>query len=289
MDPVPINVPLKLGPARLNLDHISEATRLLEKRREMFEVQAALEAQKDEFDQSEENVKKREEALHKRNADLQESLIKFDKFLKENDAKKARADKKSQDEIRARLQKETEVSELRLLYEQSLNRKAKLVSILDKYMLYQEYLENVVETGDDYPEIRHLMERHATLEAANSQLQKQARASTESIEALRRELEGYVQERTNQALANNNTIAESRRSLDGLRTLVAEREATAEADMNALSSQTAALGQIRMAVDNLYHRVLGHTGGQVLAHSAEPQILVVNDFLLDLQDIADGK
>ena len=33
----------------LVLDHVSPATRLLEKRRQMFEVQAALDAQKEEF------------------------------------------------------------------------------------------------------------------------------------------------------------------------------------------------------------------------------------------------
>ena len=33
----------------LTLDHVSPATRLLEKRRQMFEVQEALDAQKEEF------------------------------------------------------------------------------------------------------------------------------------------------------------------------------------------------------------------------------------------------
>jgi hypothetical protein len=36
-------------PQTLVLDHVSPATRLLEKRRQMFEVQEALEAQKQEF------------------------------------------------------------------------------------------------------------------------------------------------------------------------------------------------------------------------------------------------
>ncbi len=36
-------------PQTLTLDHVSPATRLLEKRRQMFEVQEALDAQKEEF------------------------------------------------------------------------------------------------------------------------------------------------------------------------------------------------------------------------------------------------
>ena len=36
-------------PQTLTLDHVSPATRLLEKRRQMFEVQEALNAQKEDF------------------------------------------------------------------------------------------------------------------------------------------------------------------------------------------------------------------------------------------------
>jgi hypothetical protein len=39
----------RMLPHALVLDHVSPATRLLEKRRQMFEVQEALEAQKQEF------------------------------------------------------------------------------------------------------------------------------------------------------------------------------------------------------------------------------------------------
>ena len=39
----------RMLPQTLVLDHVSPATRLLEKRRQMFEVQEALEAQKAEF------------------------------------------------------------------------------------------------------------------------------------------------------------------------------------------------------------------------------------------------
>ena len=40
-------------PQQLTLDHVSPATRLLEKRRQMFEVQEALNSQKDEFNRRE--------------------------------------------------------------------------------------------------------------------------------------------------------------------------------------------------------------------------------------------
>lgn len=87
------------------LDKALPATRLLEKRRMVAQVQEALENQKIEFAQKEEILKKREETLRTKDLQLQESLIGFSKFLQENGVKKKRAEKKASDEIRLRLEK----------------------------------------------------------------------------------------------------------------------------------------------------------------------------------------
>lgn len=63
------------------LDHVSGATRLLEKRRQMFEVQEALSTQKEEFKRREDAFKRREEGLRRKDVVLQESLVKLNKFL----------------------------------------------------------------------------------------------------------------------------------------------------------------------------------------------------------------
>ena len=68
-------------PQTLMLDHVSAATRLLEKRRQMFEVQEALSAQKEEFNRREDAFRRREDGLRRKDLVLQESLIKFNKFL----------------------------------------------------------------------------------------------------------------------------------------------------------------------------------------------------------------
>ena len=44
-------------------------------------MQEALDAQKEEFGRKEEAFRRREEALRKKDLDLQESLIRFNKFL----------------------------------------------------------------------------------------------------------------------------------------------------------------------------------------------------------------
>ena len=98
-------------PQTLTLDHVSPATRLLEKRRQMFEVQEALDAQKEEFQRREATFKRREEMLKKKDLELQESLIKFNKFLQENESKRNRAIKRASDERKQREQKEAHLAQ----------------------------------------------------------------------------------------------------------------------------------------------------------------------------------
>ena len=62
-------------PTTLMFDHVSPATRLLEKRRQMFEVQEALNSQKDEFNRREDAYRRREDGLRRKDLELQESLI----------------------------------------------------------------------------------------------------------------------------------------------------------------------------------------------------------------------
>jgi Asp-tRNA(Asn)/Glu-tRNA(Gln) amidotransferase A subunit family amidase len=100
---------MKSLPATLNLDQVSPVTRLLAKRKEMLNVQAALDAQKSEYIRKEDVFKRREESLRKKDLELQEALVLFNKFLKENEHKRQRAEQKAAEEIRGRQHHENEL------------------------------------------------------------------------------------------------------------------------------------------------------------------------------------
>ena len=59
----------------------------------------------------EKKFKDREETLKRKDIGLQESLIRFSKFLQDNDAKRVRALKKAADERKTREEKEQEIRE----------------------------------------------------------------------------------------------------------------------------------------------------------------------------------
>merc|ERR1719473_2527327 len=99
-------------PQQLIFENVSPATRLLEKRRQMYEVQDALESQKARFAKEEEQFKKKEEQLRAKDLQLQHQLIRFNKFLQDNEAKRRRAETRAAEESAQIKQREEEIAEL---------------------------------------------------------------------------------------------------------------------------------------------------------------------------------
>lgn len=86
------------------------------------------------FSLQEEVFRKREEALKRRDLELQESLIRFSKFLQENDSKRARAEKKAADEVRVRQAKEVEIGKLAEVMEELTEERERIDIVVDKRM-----------------------------------------------------------------------------------------------------------------------------------------------------------
>jgi hypothetical protein len=61
---------------------LTNATRLLEKRKEIKEAEISLSQQKDDYRSKSETMGLRREELVKRESQLKDALLKFDKFLK---------------------------------------------------------------------------------------------------------------------------------------------------------------------------------------------------------------
>ena len=62
-----------------------------------------------EFQNKMESLKEQKDSIDKKQMQLQDYLLTFDKFLKENEAKRIRAETRAVKEIEARKAKETEI------------------------------------------------------------------------------------------------------------------------------------------------------------------------------------
>ncbi|KAG1708873.1 hypothetical protein DVH05_022505 [Phytophthora capsici] len=254
-------------PQTLTLDHVSPATRLLEKRRQMFEVQEALDAQKDEFARREDAFHRREEGLRKKDLELQESLIKFNKFLQENESKRNRAVKRASDEVKQRMSKEQEVARLQAQLTALQRESDALGAQVRHHLKYTRYLELVQEAvPEDYPEVSDLVNRYHTLRETNRDLSRNQITHEEESESKRLEFAAFQKERANEILTFNNRIAALQRALEREELLGVRLQHETDATLRATTQKTLALGQIFMAIGNLLQRCTSGIHGQILKH-----------------------
>lgn len=266
-------------------DHLTPATRLLEKRKEMQEVQSALAAQKEEFQMKSESLQQRREELERKEFQLRESLLKFDKFLKENDSKRARADKKAFDERSLKEQKIREIYRLKEELETVQRAKNKQRVVLDKHVVYQQYMDSVLEITEEFGEIRELVARHDTLAATNEDLKERQRQNLEQLEGYRVALVKFTEEKNNDILNYNNQLANLQTKLEKEIERAMKWDSHWNSIMSKAAKKTLLLGQIKMATHNLFNLVNKHLQMRLDHQNTVPQLEKIQEFIQDLSEI----
>ena len=188
---------------------------------QVFEVQESLESGQAEFGRKEDVFKRREESLKGKDAELQDSLVRFSKFLQENDQKRARADKRAADEAKVRAGKEREAEQLSAALAAVRVQTARAGEVAEKTRQYQRFLERVLEHAAQhtsaFTEVNDLLLRHAALHATNSDLKRHMRKCADEADATRAELQALRKNEVNEVLLLNNRIAQLKKELEDRR------------------------------------------------------------------------
>ena len=238
-----------------DLPTASQSTLLLQKKKEMAEVQQQLDRKKEEFRQRMQRCQEKEVDLAAKQEHIKEQVRKFDKFLKDNDAKRVRASRKATEEEKMREQKEGERVELTRLLEEQLAKRNALQAELGRKQVYQEYLDSVCETLSEYFEtIENITMRYETLEAANLDLKARVESSTTMQEEQNANLSGFIKKTQNDLLVYNSEIASQQQQLDTLRVESQKRETTLYSVETSCKDRTREEGEIKMAIQNIYGR-----------------------------------
>jgi len=242
-------------PTTLMFDHVSPATRLLEKRRQMFEVQEALNAQKDEFNRREDAYRRREDGLRRKDLELQESLIKFNKFLQENESKRNRALRRAADERKQQDAKDIEIQRYEQQLKEKLLEESLLKQELEKNLQYQDYLENVCQSMSKYfPEISDILSRYRTLRDANMQLLASKEQDDLERDMKERDFSLFNKDKTNQLLNQNNEIAEMQIAYEKVIEKGAVIQKERDKQRGEASDKSLTLGAVLSGVSNVLNR-----------------------------------
>eukprot|EP00741_Cyanophora_paradoxa_P008900 tig00001408_g8616.t1 len=267
----------------------SQSTLLLQKKKEMAEVQEELDRKKEEFKERMRRCQAKEEELAKKQQQIREQVIKFEKFLKENDAKRMRAHRKAAEEIKLREAKELEIIELEESLRELIHNKEQMARMLEKMMKYQRYLESVVQhAADEFPEVQDVLARYATLSGANTDLTAGVQRDMDTMEQQRAKLANFIKEKQNTLLVSNSEIAELQMKLEARKAEVARFDQQALLKESDANNRNRLLGEIKMSIMNVYGRCQFR---QPLEGDASlvAYLEQIKQRLLDMQDICENR
>ena len=235
----------------------TQSTLLLKKRKEMREVDDALDFMKEEFRKRMDAVSERQIEFEKRKKEMKESVTKFEKFIKENEAKRKRAETKFKTEQKAREGYTEKEKDQRADLQEYVAESKKLEERLHMLLRYQSYLESVIAPGsndNDFEDIGEVLSRYQTLLTANTDLQNHQSNGEEDFDTERKHNADELEKAQNDILVNNSIIHEKQKKNETLKKETSELGAEIESYESQKRSTKTEHGQVVMSVKNLHKR-----------------------------------
>ena len=259
-------------------------------RRALDEVGELLRQKQQEYKERMRVCDEREATLTTRQEQTRESVTKFAKFMKENDAKRARALKRATDEAKLRAEKDLEVDQLLLDMEATQLKFQKMQGALDSWLKFQRFLEKVVESSEDFAEIDNVLGWHETLSSTNKDLQLGVTERLEGIERTRAELADTLKTMQNDILVKSCVLAGLREQLERERQSSMLREMGQLLKESDLKDKIRVLGEATMAINNLWRRCRYKQQSSPKAaeqpHSVMASLKGVQSKFVEIRDVA---
>jgi hypothetical protein len=235
----------------------SQSTQLLKKRKEMKEVDNALEVMKSDYKRRMDECEERRIAFENKQAKMREQVLKFEKFIQENDAKRLRAENKAKAERKLFMEKLDEIAALTDSIHGLETQQNEFNKLLSRRATYREYLEGVVEVSDmAYEEIQDVLNRYTVLTGANKDLAEAAENQTIEADQYGKKLAVLRQESQNLELTSNSTLHNKQKELEHWIERGKDVEQGINREMALEKSVQQEYGAVETAIKNIYARCL---------------------------------
>jgi predicted HAD superfamily phosphohydrolase len=145
---------------------------------------------------------------------MQESMITFSVFLQDNERKKHKAEERKNAEKALNQQREEEYiamkSKLQFI-EQKANRIMLKKNALTKY---ENYLDRVRQSSDEFSEIKDILDRYDTLCKENEKLDSTHRGLEDRLKDMKDSTTKYIKDKSTEIMKLNNDISTKKTELE---------------------------------------------------------------------------
>jgi len=230
-------------------------TKLLQKRRKNNEWQQALETKREEFAKRMSECDARQAELKKKCKDLRRRVQHKEQEVQETRSKIDRATKKQDEERVLQQEKEQEIEEKRTQVDKGEHEYDQLCKNLERTNQYKQFLDVVCEENEGhFDEVDRILMRYESLAEQQKEQGEKLVTFQDFIEDHRDQLGKYSKLAVNEVVERNASIAQYRKQLDALVSYRKECETANEQIKQRQQKGIMELGEIEMAVDNLFTR-----------------------------------
>ena len=141
-------------------------------------------------------------------------MIRYCKYLQENDAKRARYIKRFKEEQKAKEAKDIEIAKLEKKLEEVSKNSAKLEQKVSSLRKYEDYLEMVVKKSDRFPNLEALYRHYTSLEHSLNKLTDLSTSMQKNLEHKRNYYSQLEKDKGNEIVLLNNDITVLQKKLE---------------------------------------------------------------------------
>ncbi|NXE19899.1 CCD42 protein, partial [Ardeotis kori] len=232
-------------------DFVSPLICLQEKKKQARWMHKALEVKEEAFKEKMKVLTCQWRDLHTKDAQQKTSLEKSGRILKENDEIRIQALNKAIKEREGKMQKESELLRAKKELEALRKKHQKLRNMVQKYSIFNKYLENVVKISQ-FEEIQDVIWRCKTLMRIRKDLLQSQQSHKEMTEQAKALLDQYMAEKEAEILQYQNELVQLQLRFDQAQSDILPWETRWADIQNTAAEKTLRLGTIKMAILNLF-------------------------------------
>ncbi|KAF4113476.1 coiled-coil domain-containing protein 42 homolog [Onychostoma macrolepis] len=263
------------------------AMRIVEAREECTSVTRTLEAQKEEMQMQRVNLRERDENIKKEEEKLKKSILNYNKFLQENDARRLRATKKAEAE-RAQIRlKELEIQKIKAENDILLARKELLEDRVRKGMCFQEFLERAAKMSGKFENIGQVIDRLHALQSIHKELLENQTKLDKERESTKLELIQYLNKQRTVILNCNNQLHQQQTQLDSIRLEAYKWELKLKHFHSTAAKETLQFAQLKATIRNIYQMITHYRKVSVDTEDTFKQLEMIRKYFQLMRAIDD--
>ncbi|XP_013131745.1 uncharacterized protein CCDC197 [Oreochromis niloticus] len=268
-----------------------QKTLVLEKQAELDEVEKRLALKRLDFKACMEALARRRSELEIKLQETKEKVVKFEKFIAENEAKRRRALKSCEASRAQNIFKKQQIKDLTEQLKGFRDRSHVLKERVAKYKIYEDYL---IKTRDYLPSnylddgseslVMPIIRRHETLSITHQELLQRLQRMEVEVEEGQRQLQNMKKEHSVKKLMANKELSELQSELETLKEKNKQAEFNLQMEQDLSREKVTEVGRLLMAISNLAEQCYLPEYGPLEKMNALTMMNMVKEYILDKAD-----